>query len=160
MTTQLSPERLAVPPPYARDRPDLPYSMDLMDADRKVGWINGDRVGFRGFATDEEAAHAAWVAHRTLTRRLARSHNIRPVPIGTEPLVLRRHGTEELIVASGRPIAALVKPERDGRSGPDSHGFEIPIPQPADEVLVHSMAHLIYRTLRKSGLRWTRRVNA
>ncbi len=145
MTTQLSPERLAVPPPSM---------LHLNDADRTVGWINGDRVGFRGFATDEEAAHAAWVAHRTLTRRLARSHNLRPVPIGSEPLALRRDGDEELIVASSGPIATLIRPEYDGEGEPDSHGFEIPIPQPADEVLVRAMAHLIYRTIRKSGLRW------
>jgi hypothetical protein len=145
MTTQLSPERLAVPPPSM---------LHLNDADRTVGWINGDRVGFRGFATDEEAAHAAWVAHRTLTRRLARSHNLRPVPIGSEPLALRREGDAEFIVASSGPIATLVRPEYDSIGESDSHGFEISIPQPADEVLVRAMAHLIYRTIRKSGLRW------
>ena len=145
MTTQLSPERLAVPPPSM---------LHLNDADRTVGWINGDRVGFRGFATDEEAAHAAWVAHRTLTRRLARSHNLRPVPIGSEPLALRREGDAEFIVASSGPIATLVRPEYDSADESDSHGFEISIPQPADEVLVRAMAHLIYRTIRKSGLRW------
>jgi hypothetical protein len=145
MTTQLSPERLAVPPPSV---------LHLNDADRTVGWINGDRVGFRGFATDEEAAHAAWVAHRTLTRRLARSHSLRPVPIGTEPLALQRHGDEWLIVASSGPIATLVESDGQGSSDHDSYGFELAIPQPADEVLVRAMAHLIYRTLRKSGLRW------
>lgn len=155
MTTMLSPERLAVPPPYAPDRP----SMDLMDADRKVGWINGDRVGFRGFATDEEAAHAAWVAYRTLTRRLARSHDLRPVPIGTEPLALQRDGDEELIVASSGPFATLIRPEYDDAGSDDSHGFELPIPQPADAVLVRAMAHLMYRTLRKSGVRWTGRAD-
>lgn len=155
MTTMLSPERFAVPPPYAPDR----ASMDLMDADRRVGWINGDRVGFRGFATDEEAAHAAWVAHRTLTRRLARSHNLRPVPIGSEPLAVQRDGDDELIVASSGPVATLIRPELDGPAGHDSYGFELSVPQPADEVLVRAMAHLIYRTLRKSGVRWTGRID-
>ena len=155
MTTMLSPERLAVPPPRIPRR----QAMDLMDADQRVGWINGDRVGFRGFATDEEAAHAAWVAYRTMTRRLARSHNLRPVPIGSEPLALRRDGHDELIVASSGPVARLVRPADDGPSGDDSYGFELSIPQPADEVLVRAMAHLIYRTLRKSGVRWTGRVD-
>lgn len=155
MTTMLSPERMAVPPPNVPDRP----TMNLMDADRTVGWINGDRVGFRDFATEEEAAHAAWIAHRTVTRRLARSHNLRPVPIGSEPLALRYEGEEELIVASSGPVATLMRPASDGTSGYDSYGFELSIPQPADEVLVRAMAHLIYRTLRKSGVRWTRRVD-
>ena len=154
MTTMLSPERLGVPPPNAANRP----TMNLMDADRTVGWINGDRVGFRGFATDEEAAHAAWVAHRTMTRRLARRHNLRPLPIGSEPLAIRYEGDEELIVASSGPVATLVRPEYGSPSGRDSFGFELSVPQPADEVLVRAMAHLIYRTLRKSGVRWTRRV--
>jgi len=159
MTTMLSPERLAVPPPIGRDRSNTALSMDLMDADRKVGWINGDRVGFRGFATDEEAAHAAWVAHRTMTRRLARSHNLRPVPIGSEPLALQRDGDAEMIVSSSGPVARLVTPSDGSASNDDSYGFELSIPQPADEVLVRAMAHLIYRTLRKSGVRWTGRAD-
>lgn len=146
MSTQLSPERLAVPPPTL---------LHLNDADRTVGWINGDRVGFRGFATDEEAAHAAWVAHRTLTRRLARSHNLRPVPVGTEPIAFQRDGDEVRIVASGRTVATLIAPSFDSTSEADeSFGFELRVPQPADEVLVRAVALLIYRTLRKSGLRW------
>ncbi|HEX5971359.1 MAG TPA: hypothetical protein VFY85_05485 [Gemmatimonadaceae bacterium] len=153
MTTMLSPERLAVPPPRLADR----QAMHLMDADQRVGWIDGDRVGFRGFATDEEAAHAAWVAYRTMTRRLARSHDLRPLPIGSEPLALQRDGHDELIVASSGPVARLVRPVDDSPSGGDSYGFELSVPQPADEVLVRAMAHLIYRTLRKSGVRWTGR---
>ena len=153
MTTMLSPERLAVPPPRLADR----QAMHLMDADQRVGWIDGDRVGFRGFATDEEAAHAAWFAYRTLTRRLARSHDLRPLPIGSEPLALQRDGHDELIVASSGPVARLVRPVDDGPGGGDSYGFELSIPQPADELLVRAMSHLIYRTLRKSGVRWTGR---
>lgn len=154
MTTMLSPERMAVPPPRIPRR----HAMDLMDADQRVGWIAGDRVGFRGFATDEEAAHAAWVAHRTLTRRLARSHNLRPVPIGSEPLALQHDGDAVRIVASSGPFATLVTPGFDSASG-DSYGFELSVPQPSDEVLVRAMAHLIYRTLRKSGVRWTGRAD-
>jgi len=144
MSTQLSPERLAVPPPS---------TFHLNDADRTVGWINGNRVGFRGFATEEEAAHAAWVAYRTASRRLARSHGLRPVPIGTEPLALQRDGDEWLIVASSGPIATLIEPDRV-LTNDESYGFELAIPPPADELLVRALGNLIYRTLRKSGVRW------
>jgi hypothetical protein len=144
MTTRLSADRLALPPP----------DLDLMGGERRVGWIAGDAVGFRGFADETEAAHAAWVSYRALARRLARSHGTRPVPIDTEPLALRRQGDEELILASGRPIATLVRPGPESRSGADSFGFEIRVPAPADELRVRAMGHLMYRTLRKSGLRW------
>src|SRR3954467_1061033 len=101
MTTQLLTNRLALPPP-----PDLA----LLDGERRVGWIIRDAIGFRGFADETEAAHAAWVSYRALSRRLGRPHGPRPTPIDTEPLALRRHGDAELILASGRPIATLVRP--------------------------------------------------
>src|SRR5690606_22170706 len=127
--------------------------LDLIDAGRAVGWIIDHTVGFRGFADEMDAAHAAWVAHRTLSRRLALTHGTRPVPVDTEPLALERRGHEEAILASGRPIAVLVRPGAASASGSDSFGFEIRIPPPADELRVRAMANLIYRTLRKSGIR-------
>lgn len=145
MTAQLSPNRVALPPPL---------EMDLVHAEREVGWISRDRVGFRGFADELEAAHAAWVAHRTLARRLARTHGTRPLPIDVEPLSIRQVAGAEMILAGGKPIAELVRPGEDSRAGPDSFGFEISVPPPTDELRVRSMSHLMYRTLRKSGIRW------
>jgi hypothetical protein len=146
MTTQLMPERLANPPPFA---------MDLIDADRTVGWIIGDTVGFRGFGDATEAAHAAWIAHRTLARRLARTHGTRPVPIDTEPLALRPHtaGASDVILASDRPIGVLLWPGTRSRSG-DTFGFELVVPPPTTELQRRAMAYRLYRTLRKSGVRW------
>ena len=85
MTVQRSATRMDLPPP-----PDL----DLLDDERRVGWIAGESVGFRGFADETEAAHAAWVAYRALARRLAKTHGTRPLPIDTEPLALQRRGEE------------------------------------------------------------------
>jgi len=146
MTTQLMPDMLAHPPPF---------EMDLMDADRVVGWISGDTIGFRGFQDETEATHAAWVAHRTLARRLARTHGTRLVPIDIEPLALKRSdaGDTDVILASNRPIGTLVRPARDSRAG-DSFGFEIAVPSPMPEFQLRGVAYLIYRTLRKSGVRW------
>ena len=146
MTTQLSLDRVGLPPPL---------DVDLIDANRTVGWVTGDAVGFRGFATDVEAAHAAWAAYRTLSHRLARQHGARPIPVSTEPLAVESRNGREMILARGRPIAALVRPGPESRSGPDTFGFEIRIPAPADELQVRAMAHLIYRTLRWSGIRWS-----
>lgn len=141
----ISPGRVGLPPPA---------KSDLIDADRTVGWTTDKTVGFRGFADETEAVHAAWVAHRTLTRRLARTHGTRPVPVDTEPLALQRRDGQEMILASGSPIAVLVRPGADSPAGPDSFGFEVLIPSPTTEFEIRGLAYLIYRTLRKSGLRW------
>jgi hypothetical protein len=145
MNAQLSPDRIGLPPPR---------ELDLIDRDRIVGWVNGNVVGFRGFGSNVEAAHAAWVAYRTLARRLARRDGRRPVPIDTEPLALQWRGDEEVILATGRAIGTLLRPGAESRSGPDSFGFEIEIPAPADELTVRAKAYLMYWTLRKSGIRW------
>lgn len=145
MTTQLAPHRLDLPPPS---------QLDLLDMNRVVGWIDGSRVGFLGFADAQETASAAWLAYRTISRRLARRLRIRPIPIDTEPLALAQEGNREVILASGRAIATLLRPGSDSRSGPHAFGFTVTLPAPADELTVRSTAYAIYRTLRKSGLRW------
>ena len=140
MTAQLMRDTLAKPPPF---------EMDLVDADRVVGWIIGSTIGFRGFADETEATHAAWIAHRTLARRLARTHGTRLVPVDSEPLALKRSedGETDIILASRRPIASLVRPGSDTRAK-DSFGFELTVPSPMTEFEVRGVAYLLYRTLR------------
>ncbi|HEU4631842.1 MAG TPA: hypothetical protein VFS08_18980, partial [Gemmatimonadaceae bacterium] len=145
-STPLVTSRMATPPPSP--------TLDLHDADTVVGWIDGPAIGFRGFGHETEAVHAAWIAYRTMARRVARESGGRPLPIDTEPLALARDGDVERILASGRPIATLVRPEAGSRSGPASFGFELQVPAPADELTVRATAHLVYRTLRRSGIRW------
>src|SRR5689334_8686975 len=119
MTTQTVVGRLGLPPPL---------DFDLIDADRSVGWVANEAIGFRGFADETEAAHAAWIAYRTLARRLARTDGTRPVPIDIEPLAIQRVEGREMILASGRPIATLVRPSADSRRDVDSFGFEVSLP--------------------------------
>ena len=146
MTMQPLRDVLAQPPPL---------DMDLVDADRVVGWIVGSAIGFRGFTDETEAIHAAWVAHRALARRLARTHGMRLVPVDIEPLALARgdDGETEVILASGRPIAKLVRSGSHNRAG-DSFGFELTVPSRLTEFELRGVAYFIYRTLRKSGVRW------
>lgn len=146
MTAQLMRDTLAQPPPF---------EMDLVDADRVVGWVIADTIGFRGFVDETEATHAAWIAHRTLARRLARTHGTRLVPVDIEPLALKRSedGETDIILASDRAIATLVRPGRHSRAG-DSFGFELAVPSPTTEFELRGVAYLLYRTLRKSGVRW------
>ena len=145
MSTHVSPHHHGLPPPVR---------LDLMDGDRVVGWVSGNRVGFRGFANEVEAAHAAWVAYRTLSRRLARRYGTRPIPIHIEAITIQRRDGDEVVLASGRKIATLVRPGAHSLAGPDSFGFELAIPQVTDELGMRSKAHFIYRTLRKAGTRW------
>ena len=146
MTLRQRDQTLAQPPPF---------EMDLVDADRATGWIRGNVIGFRGFGDATEATHAAWIAHRTLARRIARSHGMRLVPIDTEPLALRRSDDDatDVILASNRPIATLIRPSSDSRAR-DSFGFELAVPSEMSEFELRGVAYLIYRTLRKSGVRW------
>lgn len=145
MTAQLTPHRMSLPPPGA---------FDLVDGDRVVGWVEGSTFGFGGFGGVTEAAHAAWVAHRTLSRLLARRHGRRSVPIDVEPLSLARDGDRVVVQASGRPVAEIVPPQ-DSNGGDGSYGFAITVDGDLDELAMRSLAYRVYRTLRKSGVRWT-----
>ena len=137
-------EHRGVPPPLA---------LELFDSDQHVGWIRDNVLGFGGFATANEAGHGAWVAYRAIWRRHAKEHGLRPHPIVPTPIELRSVGDRELILASGRPFATLVRAAPQG-SGINSFGFEIELPAPVDEPSARSVAYLVYRTLRKSGIRW------
>ncbi len=131
-----------------------PTRLDLLESETTMGWIDGMAIGFHGFADENEAAHAAWLSYRTMSRRFAHAGGQRPVPVSSEPLSLVRSGDAELILAAGRPIATLVRPGADSRSGPEAFGFELQMPLPTDELTVRSTARLLYRTLRRSGIRW------
>ena len=143
MSAQLVGNRMATPPPRV-------FDLDLFDGDRLVGWLSHDVVGFRGYADEREAMHSSWVAFRTLQRRLAQSTGTRPPPIDHEQLSLK---SDDTIHASGRPIATLVR-SGDERSG-ESFGFELRFPHSLDEVAARAKALLIYRTLRRAGVRWS-----
>jgi len=143
-STARTPSRLPTPPPLA---------LDLRHAGRPVGWVRGDAIGFRGFGSNGEATHAAWVAYRALAQRLAKAGGRRPIPVDVERLTLSRRGDGDVVMASGQPIATLLRPGPTSRSG-DSFGFEIRIPAPTYESRMRAMAYLAYRTMRKSGVRW------
>lgn len=131
--------------------PHSSLKLDLFDSDRSVGWIRGQIVAFRGFATQVEAAHAAWIAHRTLVRRQERRQGGPPTELGTARLAIAHEGVSDRILADDRPIATLVSAPADA---PGTFGFEIEIPQATDELAMRSKALAIYRVLRRSGLNW------
>jgi hypothetical protein len=145
MATQLVPLRMAEPPPTTH------Y---LSDNQRTVGWVTESALGFCGFADANEAANAAWVVYRTVSRQLAQRRGDRPLRIGVEPLSIVPHGDREQIVASGRYIAALLRPGSSSRANDNSFGFELLVEPRVDQSTMCALSRLAYRTLRKSGIRW------
>ena len=144
------PSRLPEPPPVAvKD-----FLLDLMDGDRVVGSIRPDAIAFLGFGNEVEAAHAAAMAHRFLARRIAQREGRRPMPIDAEPLRLVGESGERDIVASVGRVARLIEPAHAAPAG-ESYGFELALPAPMDELSVRAKAHMIYRGLRRSGIRWS-----
>jgi hypothetical protein len=135
----------ALPPPGA---------VDLTDGDRVVGWVVENRVGFGGFATEQEAAHAAWVAYRTMARRRAWENGTRPLPIDIEPLTIHRRDGSDVIAASGRDVATIVRPDASRPDSVPAFGFEITLSHAADELALRANAYVMYRALRRSGIRW------
>jgi hypothetical protein len=131
-----------------------PGTIELTDGDRVVGWIVENRVGFGGFATEQEAAHAAWVAYRTMARRRAWENGSRPIPIDIEPLSIHRRAESDVVVASGRDVARLVRPDTNRPATPASFGFEITLPHASDELTLRASGYAMYRALRRSGIRW------
>ena len=139
-----------------RTRTDLPPpTRQLLHDERPIGWLSGNRFGFFGFADAREAAHAAWVAYRTASRKIAPLLGTRPTPIDSEPLSIESLNGREIITASGRPVAVLVRPESDSPSGPHWFGFSIHVPPVFGERTMSDIMRAAGRALLKSGIRWS-----
>ena len=104
------------------------WALDV--GERRVGYIRGSAVGFVGFASDEEAALAARMAYRVLTRR--RSDATRPA-------------SEE------EPRFGLLPPDSPDTRG--SWGFEITLrPEESVDVFAMARARIMWNAIRASGL--------
>lgn len=145
MRTQLSPVHTDLPPP----------ARYLLHDERPVAWLSGNRFGFSGFADPTEAANAAWVAFRTISRKLAPVLGVRPSPIDIEPLRIEWRDGAETIFASHRPIAALVRPDADAPSAPRWFGFTIEVPPEIGGRQLRGAVHAAHRALLKSGVGWS-----
>lgn len=154
MSTWMRSSTTNMPPIPAHMPEPPPAAPGLTDVPARVGWVEGSRIGFRGFGDEAEAMHAAWIAHRTLARRLALRAGRRPIPVDTERLELDRSREPERILAGGQSIATLLRPGDASRSGPHSFGFELRVPELADEKAMRATAYVLYRTLRRTGVRW------
>lgn len=145
MSTRVTTMHTALPPPMRH----------FLHRERPIGWLRGNTLGFFGFADAREAAHAAWVAYRTVFRKVAPLLGIRPTPIDIEPLGLEWRSGREVIVASGRPIAQLVRPEPDSLTTANWFGFTIEVSPVVSERLIPDIMRTAGRALLKSGIAWS-----
>jgi hypothetical protein len=134
----------------------LPRLLELHDADRLVGWIDGDVVRFRGFGSERSASHAAAVAHEAMRRRLARGSRVPASETETELGTTRRATDRANATANGRPVASVLRSlvDRLVDGGTGDFAFEVRVPPPIDELRMRGMAYVMYRALRNSGIAW------
>jgi hypothetical protein len=127
----------------------------LLHRERPIGWLEGHTLGFFGFADTRDAANAAWVAYRTVSRKVASLLGTRPTPIDIEPLSIERRNGRDVIEASGRPFAQLIRPGPESMSGPDWFGFSIEVPPLVSQRALPGIMRAASHALLKSGLPWS-----
>jgi hypothetical protein len=121
----------------------------LFQNDREIGYVDSTKARFQGFASRDDAALAASVAHRALARRRGeRPHSM------DEPkdfLVVDR-GTTQVVIARTAVLATLLPPAlEESESG--GWGFEIELlPKERCEIFAVARARVIWRALRDTGI--------
>ena len=150
--TRLTSERMGLPPPDV---------FILWSGDQKIGWTQSNRIGFTGFADEQVAEAAAWIANIALTRRWNR--NGAHLSFSDVPrLGLVRHDSGEWMWAGDRAFVQVIGPDAPapgGEAGADGAArdwwsIEIELPAYATDLAVTSAAHVIHAALRQSGLSW------
>lgn len=114
--------------------------------EQQVGYIRGDLLAFLGFATEDEAAEAACIAHRALARR-------RSGTPGSPPDEYLFGHTEEgqFVIARSGVLARLLPP--DPVSAAMGWGFELALrADEAPRVFAVARTRLVWDALRASGL--------
>jgi hypothetical protein len=121
----------------------------LLQDEREIGFVDGTRVSFRGFAARNDAARAASIAYRALSRR--RRKQSHPMEESQDILVVDQGSIQAVIAQSG--ILATLLPPAPEDSEVGGWGFEIPLlPEERFEVFAIARARVIWRALRGSGL--------
>jgi hypothetical protein len=79
----------------------------LFQDEQAIGHVDGTTVSFRGFATREEAALAASVAHRALTRRRGEQPYSGD---GPRDILVVDQGSGQAVIARAGILAKLLPP--------------------------------------------------
>ena len=109
-------------------------------AGTQIGWINGRTIGFRGFATEDDARDATIAAWRAFERVLRQQYagwpNYEPK---LDQLRTMHDGASEWFYDGTAPIARLLRPQR--RAYDHSYGIELLLPSYASEGVAIAAAH-------------------
>jgi hypothetical protein len=121
----------------------------LFQDDRMVGRVDGTTVSFLGFATRDDAALAASIAHLALTRRRGR----KPQSVtGPSDVLVMDHGSSQAAIAPGGVLATLLTPASE-ESDVGGWGFEIGLlPEEGIDVFATARARVMWRALRSTGV--------
>lgn len=121
----------------------------LLQDEREIGYVDGTRVSFRGFAARDDAALAASVAHQALNRRRGEQRHSVGEP---KDFLVVDHGSTQAVIARPGILARLIPPApEDSEVG--GWGFEIELlPEERFEVFAIARARVIWRALRGTGL--------
>jgi hypothetical protein len=121
----------------------------LLQDEQEIGYVDGTRVSFRGFAGRDDAARAASVAYRALSRR--RRKQPHPMEASQDILVVDKGSTQTVIARSG--ILATLLPPAPEDSEVGGWGFEIALlPEEHFEVFAIARARVMWRALRGTGI--------
>jgi hypothetical protein len=112
----------------------------------QIGWINGRTIGFRGFATEDDARDAtiaAWAAFdRALRQQYAGWPRYEP---NLDQLRTMHDGVYEWFYDGSAPIARLLRPQR--RAYDQSFGVELVLPSYASEGVAIAAAHSVAKAI-------------
>jgi hypothetical protein len=120
----------------------------LLQDEQEIGRVDGTTVSFRGFATRDDAALAASVAHLALTRRRGEPP---PSASGPSGVLVMDHGSTQAVIAPVGVLATLLPPAEGSEVG--GWGFEIGLlPEEGFEVFAIARARVMWRALRSTGV--------
>jgi hypothetical protein len=121
----------------------------LFQGEEEIGRLDGTAVSFRGFATRDDAALAASVAHVALSRR--RGEELQPVQ-GSSDLLVMDHGPSQAVIKPAGVIARLLQPAAEG-SEAGGWGFEIELlPEESVDVFAIGRARVMWRALQSTRM--------
>lgn len=116
---------------------------------QEIGYIDGRRIGFSGFATAADAGVAAWASTQELRlRRRGPSGRIAPT-YEAKPLLIER-GPDNLILADCDIVAQIIRTPGEAHLGEaDQWGFEIESSiEDGPQLLIVAQARIMWRGVR------------
>lgn len=119
----------------------------LEDADgRDIGWIVRRAIGFRGFATQQDAVDAAFASWQALEGALNREYAGRPKrEVSPDALRVVHDGASEWVSDGLLPLARLQRP--NGDTPDSSFAIELQLPSYATEGVTIAAAQVLARAI-------------